>query len=603
MGTLSGVQLHLVNTFDQAVAFKSWLGERRPNDAICVDTETSGLDPYAPGAQIRLIQIGDGMNGWAIPWEDWKGLAVEALEQWQGDVVGHNLASFDLRWIEQHSKYRFRQHKVRDTMLAAHIIDPLGPGGLKPLSRKLIDARAMAGEKRLHEGMVDNKWTWATVPVDFAPYWQYGALDTVLGWRIDELFTKQVGDGQRYASIFDLEMAARFVCTRMEQRGARIDLDYCKQMGQKLFDHAEVIKKWGKDNFGILLSSGPQLAKWFQAQGEEITVFSEKTGAPSVDKWQLNIFTNSSNPTVAMVAEQTLLMRKNAKIAATYFGNLVDTARDYEGNDYVHANIRTLGARTGRMSISDPPLQQLPKTSALVRRAFIAREGCKLISTDYSQIEMREMAHFSEDAGLIEAFVTADATGGDFFVEMGKSIYREPDFQKKDKRRGLVKNTMYGSAYGAGTAKMAESAGVRVDEMEPVVRQIAATFPGLKRFQKQTERLARDREYNEGQGYVVTPFGRRLPCDEGKAYTLVNYMLQGHAAEIFKKALVELDAAGWGEYMLLPVHDEIVVDVPEELAHDAMVEIPKVMENTTDYRLPFYADSEGPFDNWGQKYE
>jgi DNA polymerase-1 len=295
-------------------------------------------------------------------------------------------------------------------------------------------------------------------------------------------------------------------------------------------------------------------------------------------------------------------MRKNAKIASTYFANLVETARLYDGGYYVHANIRTLGARTSRMSISDPPLQQLPKSSPLVRRAFIPRHGRKIISTDYSQIEMREMAHFSEDAGLVEAFRHADATGGDFFVEMGKQIYSQPDFQKKDKRRGLVKNTMYGSAYGAGVAKMAESAGVLVTEMEPVVRQIAATFPGLKRFQKDIERLARSRENNEGQGYVITPFGRRLPCDEGKAYTLVNYLLQGHAAEIFKKSLVELDAAGFGEWMLLPVHDEIVMDMPDDLVKDALVEVPRIMENTTDYRVPIYAEAEGPFDDWGAKY-
>jgi DNA polymerase I-like protein with 3'-5' exonuclease and polymerase domains len=254
------------------------------------------------------------------------------------------------------------------------------------------------------------------------------------------------------------------------------------------------------------------------------------------------------------------------------------------------------------MSITDPALQTLPKGEALVRDAFIPHEGNVLVSSDWSQIEMRLMAHFSQDERLARAFRDADDTGGDFFVEMGKEIYREPDFVKADKRRGLVKNTLYASAYGAGVNKMAESAGVTYDVMKSVADGVFSTYPGIKRFQGTVEDLGVRREREEGQGYVMTPFGRRLPCDEGKVYTLTNYLLQGHAAELLKNALVQLDLAGLGDYMTLPVHDEVIFSIPKEDAAEAMHLIGDVMSITEGYMVNIPADPEGPLDRWGEKY-
>ncbi len=602
MSGLSGVNLHLIDSTDQAMEFKRWLGERRPRPVLGLDTETTGLDPYERGAAIRMMQFGDGAHGWAVPWDLWKGLALEALNEWQGDWAGHNIASFDTRWIEEHSSYRFQAHRVRDGMIAAHIIDPLGPGALKPLAQKLVDPRSAAGEHKLSEGMAKNKWTWATVPWDYPPYWQYSALDPVLSYHLDLALAGQVGDGGRYAEVFDLEMTARHVVTAMQQRGARIDRDYVVRMGREQSAYGAAIKQWGKDVYGISLGSNPSLVKLFEDMGETITVFSEKTGGKSVDKYQLRIFLGSPFPGVAQLAEQVLAMRKASKFATTYFDSLAEYAVDGPEGWLVHADIRTLAARTSRMSISKPPLQQLPKSDALVRDAFIAREGRRLIPVDFDQIEMRLLAHFSEDRDLQQAFLEADATGGDFFTVMGGEIYADPGFSKADKRRGLVKNTMYGKAYGAGIGKMAESAGVPYGQMEPVVHAVDARYPGIKRFMKSIEDLGMRRLRSEGQGYVITPYGRKLPCDDDKIYALTNYLHQGHAAEIFKRALVDLDMAGLGDYMVLPVHDEILLDAPEELCDELMIAVPKVMSNMADYVVPLTASAEGPFDSWGEKY-
>ena len=287
MGGLAGTKLHLVETVEDALAFKSWLGERRPRPVLGLDTETSGLDPNEPGAAIRLIQFGDGEHGWAMSWELWKGLALEALHQWDGDWTGHNIASFDVRWIERHSPYRFPRHRVRDGMLAAHIIDPLGPMALKPLATRLIDPKAAAGEHRLKDAMSKNGWTWATVPVDFPLYWQYGALDPVLSYKLDLAFASQVGQGGPYEEIFDLEMAARHVVTAMQQRGARIDLDYVQRTGKAQADYADALMQWGREEFGISLR-GRSLVKLFEDMGETITVFARRpVASPSTStRWR-----------------------------------------------------------------------------------------------------------------------------------------------------------------------------------------------------------------------------------------------------------------------------------------------------------------------------
>jgi hypothetical protein len=189
---LSGVQLHLVNTVDEAMQFMTWLSERRPEDVIALDTETGELpgnprdDAFSPWrGQLRLVQVGDGMTAWAIPWDGWNGVFHEAMEKFQGQIVCHNIA-FEARWFGVKSKFKFPWHRAHDTMIQAHIIDPLGPGALKTLTSKHVDRRASSLQSQLDEGMTTNGWTWGTVPIEYQPYWAYGALDCILTVRLWE---------------------------------------------------------------------------------------------------------------------------------------------------------------------------------------------------------------------------------------------------------------------------------------------------------------------------------------------------------------------------------------------------------------------------------
>ena len=588
------INMHLVNNIDTAWEMKRWLGERR--EVLGLDTETSGLDPWAPDAKLRLIQIGDHKTGWAIPWEGWGGVAMECLNAWEGQITLHN-AAFDAKWLKLHANWDMPWHRTHDTMIMGQIMRPGERNDLKYLSTQFIDPRADAGQKDLKDAMARNGWGWGDIPVDLESYWVYSALDPILAAH---LYTHFKG-GTEFPETYDLEMAVRRICTNMEMSGMRVDVDYSKQKYAELSNFVDESKQWAKDLFGFSIGSSVQLADYFaNTCGAN---FSRFTGSnqPSVDKEQLKIFKNHPDQRVSQMAEFVLKVRDSDKIANSYFKNFVSMERD----GILHPSIKTMGARTGRMSVTDPALQTIPSKDSLVRGAFIPNnEGEVIVSSDYSQVELRLMSHFSEDMALQQAFRDADATGEDFFSNLGKQIYQNPDFGKDDPRRKLVKSTMYGLIYGAGAAKMAETAGIPLQDMQDVVDAVHKTFPGIKRFMGEIEAVGTQRERESGRGYIVTGTGRRIPADKGKVYALLNYTLQGTAAELMKKAVVRLDAAGFGPYMKMVIHDEVVFSMPESMVAEANPEIASIMSYMDgEFAVNLPAEPEGPFPTWGSKYK
>ena len=596
MPRLPDVDLRLVQCIDDLFDLKRWLGERR--DVMGLDTETSGLDPWEPGAKLRLIQIGDHTTGWAIPWEGWGGAALECMNAWDGRFTLHN-ASFDAKWLKVHADWDMPWDRTDDTMIMAQIERPGGKNDLKFLSTQFIDPMADAGQKELKDAMKHHGWGWGDIPVDFEAYWVYSALDPILAAHLWSHFRTDLSFPQAY----DLEMAVRRICTNMESQGMRVDLEYSQKRFDELKAQVAASKQWAKDNWGVAIGSNAQLVKFFEEQlGARFEVFSKTTGKPSIDKTQLEIFSKSDDPTVATVANFIVNVRNADKMSNSYFKNFLEMNQD----GIVHPSVKTMGARTGRMSVVSPALQTIPKDDSMgVRNAFVPRNpGDVLISCDYSQVEMRLLAHFSGDAALQEAFKEADRTGGDFFVSIGRQIYNDPDFNKKDKRRGLMKGVMYGAAYGSGIQKMADSAGVDYEVMKSVSDDIFNTYPGIKSFMTETEALGIAREEQEGVGYIVTGTGRRIPADKGKLYTLTNYTLQGTAAELMKKAIVRLDAAGYGPYMQMAIHDEMIFSMPEHMVEAALPEIEALMSYVNgEFAVDLPAEPEiiGKV-SWGEKY-
>jgi len=602
---LQDVQLHLIDNVDKAREFLSWLGERRPHNAIAIDTETGelpggvrdhALSPWH--GQLRLVQVGDGKQGWAIPWKEWSGVFYEAMSKFDGPIVCHNIA-FEARWFDIQSDWKLPWHRAHDTMIMAHIIDPLGSGALKRLAALHVDGRAVALQESLDIELIKNGWTWGTVPTNFQPYWAYGALDTVLTMRIWEMFYEKCGPGGPYNKAYELEMAARRIVTRMEINGARIDLEYSKRKYDELTAYSESVKSWAKQTYnGASISSNMQLVRLFENLGAEITEFTP-TGNKAVTKDQLKLLTITGNDEVKNLAEVTLKQRKADKLANTYFLNFIND----NVNGFVHPSVKTLGARTSRMSIQNPALQTLPKGDDTVRTAFIPKdEDHVIITSDLDQVEFRMFASLSNDPNLVTLFNRADATGSDPFTEIGREIYNDPSMQRSDKRRNLIKGTVYGRLYGAGVAKQALTAGVAEPQMRTVSDAFDTRFPGMALFQKQIEDAGMRRLRAEGQGYVYTWTGRRLPCDEDRVYTLVNYLIQGGAAEVFKANLVKLDQADLTEYLIVPVHDEIVLNAPRKDAHEIMKIVQECMTTREGWSVPLTAGIDGPMENWGEKY-
>jgi DNA polymerase-1 len=603
---LNDVQLHLVDSVESAGKFITWLGERRPHDAIAIDTETGeregrprsdALSPWH--GDLRLVQVGDGMTGWAIPWNEWGGVFYEAMDRFDGQIVCHNIA-FEAKWFEIRSRWSMPWHRSHDTMIMAQLIDPLGSGALKKLTSQYVDSKAAALQTHLDEELHKNGWTWGTVPTNFQPYWSYGALDTVLTMRLFEKFWEKCGPGQPYSQAYELEMAARKIVTRMELNGARIDLDYSRRKYDELTAYSESVKDWAKGMYGgTSITSNVQLVRLLETLGAEITDFTP-SGQKSASADQLKKLIIDGNPQVRELSEIVLKQRKADKLASTYFLNFIND----NVNGFVHPSVKTMGARTGRMSITAPALQTLPKGDDTVRRAFLPKDDDHVIITsDLDQVEFRMFASLSKDPNLINLFNLADATGSDPFTEIGREIYQDPSMVKSDKRRNLIKGVVYGRLYGAGVAKQALTAGVPEEQMRSVSNAFDDRFPGMISFQKEIEDIGMRRLREEGQGYVHTWTGRRLPCDEDRVYTLVNYLIQGGAAEVFKANLIKLDRADLTDYLIVPVHDEIVLNAPRNEAEEIKQLVRECMTTRDGWAVPLTADVDGPLNNWGEKYK
>ncbi len=207
------------------------------------------------------------------------------------------------------------------------------------------------------------------------------------------------------------------------------------------------------------------------------------------------------------------------------------------------------------------------------------------------------MAHLSADPGLAAAFATEE----DFFTTLTRGIYKDPTIDKDDPKRQLTKSYVYATLYGAGNDKLATTTGVPLAEVEQLSRDFAASYSGVPDFQQEVQRRARLRSREEGMPYTQSPLtNRRFIGETGKEYKLVNFTIQGMAAEILKTKLLELDAAGLGDALRLPVHDEVIVEVDNADVEETVHIMNSVMNDHDLLTIPLTAGvSIG--DRWGEK--
>jgi len=587
---LADVELHLVESVADAVDFKTWLSQRREGP-LGLDTETGGLSPYRD--PLRTIQFGDRHHGWTIPWPHWGGLALEAFREYDGEYVVHN-SPFDWQFIAEHTGYEIPTERIHDTLTLARLGDPTRDNRLKPLNRKFVDPQAAVGQSELDEGMQANGWTWATVPFDFPPYWIYASLDPVETVHLYPHLASSIET--TCPEAYSLERAANRLCTLMMRKGMLLDVPYVEKSIDDFDAKSTQIRAWLKSSHKITSpKSSAQIARAFEALGQENLFWTDKN-APQFDKDALAFYEKSGeNTAVRQLAQYIRAVRHIEDIRDRYSSKFL-SLRD--ANDIVHCNINVMGARTGRMSVSDPALQQLPRDDKVIRGSFIPRPGHVFISCDLDQVEARLLAALSEDEGLIRAFHEADTVGPDFFTLVARTLYDDPGLIKDDPRRQLTKNSVYAKAYGGGRDKIAMTSGASLDHVAYFEEMFNSRFPGMKRLMNRLEHDAKRGNGPAGRGGVRLSDGRFLPCDKGKEYATLNYLIQGEAARYMKLCLSNMDAAGLTDWMRLPVHDEIILEVPVEHAEEALRVVQDCMTDRTTYRVPLTAGGKILTERW-----
>lgn len=589
--SLGNVQFHLVTDMQSAGELMSWLGQDHEG-YLSFDSETSGLSPEVD--HVRLFQIGDSNQGWAVPFEQWKGLVEEIVNRWEGGWIAHN-AKFDIAMLESQGIY-IPRHKVEDTRLMSHIVNPQESTALKTQAALHIDKKAVAAQRALDALLTSSGHTWATVPIlpdgPFSMYWIYGAMDTVITHRLWEYYRATVAIEAPQA--YDIELGVSWLTNDMERRGARVDRDYTRKNQEDFAKKATANRQFVYDTYKTSPGSNKGIIAAFEREGVELTERTEK-GAISLSAKALK-------PIKHPLAEAVLRHRKYDKITGTYLENFLKYS---ERDGFIHPSINVIGGsnktigesggdtavKTSRMSMSGPNLQNLPRPSdeelASVRNSIIPRvETNSLLMCDFDQVEMRILAHSAGDEGLKNAF----KTDLDFFVALARNIYKDDTIIKSDPRRTGVKGVGYAKVYGSGLEKLAYMMGASVEEAQRVSSDFDRIYPGAHQYGQRLMREGQQRLREEGYAYVRSPLtGRKYVDSSEKLYPLKNYSIQGPAAELLKIKLLELDAAGVGEFMILPVHDEIILDVPDDQLHEVAQTVHEVMNDDRILSVPITA--------------
>jgi DNA polymerase-1 len=600
MSAVPNLRIRVLTSPDQMADFWQWLTEPHRR-MVAVDTENTGLDWWASHFKVRLIQFGDVTGGWAIPFEGWTALIQGALDHCSRarvKIVFHN-SGYDILSLRSRG-ITVDWSVVEDTFIWSALGGYAEQNrGLKTLAIREFGQWAGAGERVLHEGMKNAGWSWADVPLGWKPYPLYGVVDTCVTAALWEQWTER---RKKWAGDHDLEIASLRITSEMSWRGLPVDGAYLMdQVHDHLGQENEV-----RDRLSALGITNPhqggQLELVLKADGVELP---EKTDKGKV-KLDADVLGQIDHP----AAQDVLEFRTLYKTRTSYLQALLEGAGGSYENGVVpepgaviHPGIKPFEARTGRMSVEHPPLQQLPSGDPTVRTGIVPRSDDEvIISSDWGQVELRMWASWNNDQPMIAALKQADVTGGDFFVELGKTVYGEPDFVKKDPRRTLLKSTVYAKLFGGGIETAAATAGVNVYKLVPTWKKLEASYPSLQQVgmdHVQTTQTADGLVH-----YLDSPFGRRFQVkDPVERRKLPNYVTQGSAAIALKRALVGLDAAGFGPHMLLPVHDEVLFSVKKSEATEAMHEIKEVMDSVINESTGWLVDvtaEPGMGANWAE---
>ena len=599
--------LQYTTVLDHA-SLQQWVTRCLAADLVAIDTETTALNPLQaqlvgislsiqPG-EAAYIPVGHVYPGAPdqLPLAD----VLSALRPWLEDPTHAKLG--------QHVKYDrhvFANHGVEvkgyrhDTMLQSYVLEVHRPHGLESLAERHVGRKGLTYEDLCGKGV--NQISIAQV--DIAQVTQYACEDADQCLDVHLALWPRIQAVPGLMRIYQLEIESSEALFRIERNGVRIDAPTLSkqshELGQRILAlEAEAHALAGKP---FNLASPKQIGDIFFNQLGLPVVKKTASGAPSTDEEVLEKLA-ADYPLPARILEH----RGLAKLKSTYTDKLAGLADPRTGR--VHTHYAQAVAVTGRLSSNDPNLQNIPIRTAegrRVREAFVAPEGRLIASADYSQIELRIMAHLSEDAALIRAF----QEGLDVHRATAAEIFNVGLDQVTSEQRRYAKVINFGLIYGMSAFGLARNLGIDNTAAKNYIQTYFARYPGVRQYMDNT------RDQAKAQGYVETVFGRRLylpeinspngPRRAGAERAAINAPMQGTAADLIKMSMLKvqgmLDTVQNGALMIMQVHDELVFELPADQVDWVREVVPDLMASVATLRVPLLAEV-GVGNNWEQAH-
>ncbi|MFZ1609134.1 MAG: DNA polymerase I [Rhodoferax sp.] len=589
-------------------SFDAWLAQLEAAELTALDTETTSLDEMRAEIVGISFSVKPGVAGY-IP------LAhryPDAPEQLPRDAVLAKLKPWlenpKARKLGQHIKYDrhvFANHGievqgyVHDTMLQSYVLEAHMPHGLSSLAERFLGRSGITFEDLCGKGVNQICFD----QVDIAKATEYACEDSDMTLEVHQVLWPQIQLNAKLTFIYELEIASSEALYRIERNGVLIDAPtlakQSHELGQRILQLETEAYEIAGQPFN--LSSPKQLGEIFFDKLGMPVVKKTATGARSTDEEVLEKLAEDF-PLPAKLLEH----RSLAKLKGTYTDKLAQLALPRTGR--VHTHYAQAVAVTGRLSSNDPNLQNIPIRTAegrRVREAFVAPQGSVIASADYSQIELRIMAHISGDEALLKAF----HSGLDVHRATAAEVFGVALDQVSSEQRRYAKVINFGLIYGMSAYGLARNLGIDNTAAKNYIQRYFERYPGVKQYMEAT------RETAKRQGYVETVFGRRLQLAgiksakgaqlAGLERAAINAPMQGTAADLIKLSMVKvqqvLDAEHKATKMIMQVHDELVFEVPEAEVDWVMVEIPRLMAGVAELKVPLLAEvGVGP--NWDKAH-
>jgi DNA polymerase-1 len=580
---------------------------------VAVDTETTDLDPM----RAALVGISIGLGGgeaWYLPFLHRNSHDLElALDDQREDGVPNlppvdsaemaplraMLADPGIEKILHNLKYDLLVLKRAgaplagpffDTMIASYVLDPgrrshgLDELALELLAHKTTSYKEVAGSGK-------KEIPFAEVSLEVAR--DYACEDADCTWRLWEHFAPEL-DAMELRPLFDdLEMPLVPVLATMEEDGIKIDVAFFDTMAKKInaeLEHLvrDIYKAAGAE---FNLNSTPQLREILFERLELPVIKRTKTG-PSTDASVLEELAAEGHE----VPRRMLEYRELAKLLSTYVEALPRLVNEKTGR--IHTSFNQTVAATGRLSSSDPNLQNIPIRTDLgreVRKGFVPKDGCVFLGADYSQIELRVMAHFSKDPAFVEAFTR----GVDVHRQTASVIFEVAVEDVTPSQRAQAKTINFATLYGQGAFGLSRQLGISREEAEDFIADYFDRFSGVRTF------LDAQVEKARSLGYVETLMGRRryVPELKSKNWNIrqfgervaQNTPIQGTAADLIKQAMLDVNEGlregDWASRMLLQVHDELLFEVPKEEVEAVTALVVERMEGAMTLEVPLRVET------------